>query len=131
MNAAFLGALISLLLVMFELLFYYVLEDAVYVERDAKERFGLPVYGLLTRGNDELQKQMFEDNLEFIFGKEPKDNLKDKTGTMRNYSSLYGVLKTRKENDVIFSIVVQDSDKRKSLLKNFENTVVGIIYKNY
>ena len=79
-NAAFLGALISLLLVMFELLFYYVLEDAVYVERDAKERFGLPVYGLLTRGNDELQKQMFEDNLEFIFGKEPKDNLKDNLG---------------------------------------------------
>ena len=60
-----------------------------------------------------------------------KDNLKAKTGTMKNYSSLYGVLKTRKENEVIFSIVVQDSDKRKSLLKNFENTLVGIIYKNY
>ena len=66
-NAAFLGALIALLLSVFILLFYYVLEDAVYVERDAKERFGLPVYGLLTKGNDELQKQMFEDNLKTVF----------------------------------------------------------------
>lgn len=67
-NAAFLGAFIALLLSMFVLLFYYVLEDAVYVERDAKERFGLPVYGLLTRKNDELQRQMFGDNLKTVFG---------------------------------------------------------------
>lgn len=66
-NAAFLGALIAELLVMFLLLFYYVLEDAVYVERDGELRFGLPVYGLLTKGNDELQKQMFRDNLNFVF----------------------------------------------------------------
>ena len=67
-NAAFLGALTAGLLVMFLLLFYYVLEDAVYVERDGELRFGLPVYGLLTKGNDELQKQMFGDNLNFVFG---------------------------------------------------------------
>lgn len=67
-NAAFLGALIALLLSVFILLFYYVLEDAVYVERDAKERFGLPVYGLLTKGNDELQKQMLANNIEYVFG---------------------------------------------------------------
>lgn len=66
-NAAFLGALIAFFLASFALLFYYVLEDAVYVERDAKERFGLPVYGLLTKGNDELQKQMFADNLKTVF----------------------------------------------------------------
>ena len=67
-NAAFLGALIVVLLVIFGLLFYYVLEDAVYVEKDAEMRFGLPVYGLLTKGNDELQKQMYGDNLKFVFG---------------------------------------------------------------
>ena len=67
-NAAFLGALLAVVLVVFGLLFYYVLEDAVYVERDARERFGLPVYGLLTKGNDSLQKQIFTDNLKFIFG---------------------------------------------------------------
>lgn len=68
LNAAFLGALIALLLSAFVLLFYYVLEDAVYVERDAKERFGLPVYGLLTKNKDELQHQMFVNNMEYVFG---------------------------------------------------------------
>ena len=68
LNAAFLGALLTVVLTIFVLLFYYILEDAVYVERDAQRRFGLPVYGLLTKGNDGLQKQMFEDNLKFVFG---------------------------------------------------------------
>lgn len=72
LNAAFLGALIALILVIFGLLFYYVLEDAVYVERDAEERFGLPVYGLLTKGNDELQQQMFADNMAYVFGSDKK-----------------------------------------------------------
>ena len=66
-NAAFLGALIAGILVIFGLWFYYILEDAVYVEKDGELRFGLPVYGLLTKGNDELQKQMFGDNLRFVF----------------------------------------------------------------
>lgn len=83
MNAAFLGALIVGLLVAFGLLFYYVLEDAVYVERDAKERFGLPVYGLLTKGNDELQRQMFSDNIGFLLrkDKELEDNQNVKLST--------------------------------------------------
>ena len=68
LNATFLGAFIALLLSAFVLLFYYVLEDAVYVERDAKERFRLPVYGLLTKNKDELQHQMFVNNMEYVFG---------------------------------------------------------------
>lgn len=67
-NAAFLGALVCVLLVIFALLFYYVLEDAVYVEKDGEQRFGLPVYGLLTKEKDELQKQVFGDNLKYVFG---------------------------------------------------------------
>ena len=67
-NAAFLGALIVTILVIFCLLFYYFLEDAVYVEKDGEARFHLPVYGLLTKGNDEIQKQMFGDNLKYVFG---------------------------------------------------------------
>ena len=76
-NAAFLGALIAVILVIFGLLFYYVLEDAVYVEKDAELRFGLPVYGLLTRGNDELQKQMYEQNLTYAFGSSEKNSEKE------------------------------------------------------
>lgn len=67
-NAAFLGALITTLLVIFGLLFYYALEDSCYVERDAEERFGLPVYGLLTKKQDVAQKKMLKQNLSFVFG---------------------------------------------------------------
>ena len=67
-NAALLGALLLFLLTLFGLLLYYVLEDAVYVEKDGVQRFGLPVYGFLTKGNDELQKQIWEDNLTYVFG---------------------------------------------------------------
>lgn len=69
-NAAFLGALIATIFVIFGLLFYYFLEDAVYVEKDGEARFRLPVYGLLTKENDEIQKKMFGDNLDYAFGEE-------------------------------------------------------------
>lgn len=67
-NAAFLGALIITLLTVFILLFYYVLEDACYVEKDAENRFGIPVYGLLTKKQDTLQNEMLKENLTFVFG---------------------------------------------------------------
>ena len=71
MNAAFLGAFLGMIMAFFVLLFYYVLEDAVYVEKDGRLRFGLPVYGLLTKGNDEIQKQMLKMNMDYIFGDSP------------------------------------------------------------
>lgn len=67
-NAAFLGAMILTIAVVFGLLFYYCLQDASYVERDAELRFGLPVYGLLTKQKDALQQQILKENLEFCFG---------------------------------------------------------------
>ena len=67
-----------------------------------------------------------KDRLTFL-----KDNLKVKTGTMNKLSSLCGVLKTRQGNEIVFATVVQNSKKRNSLLKNFENTLIGIIYKKY
>ena len=67
-NAAFLGALILTLFIIFILLFYYVLEDAFYVEKDAEERFMFPVYGLLTKKQDPRQEQILKDNLSFVFG---------------------------------------------------------------
>lgn len=68
-NAAFLGMLLGTLLVSFVLLFYYVLQDGFYIEKDAERRFALPVYGLLTKKADQRQKKLYEDNLAFVFGK--------------------------------------------------------------
>lgn len=58
-------------------------------------------------------------------------NLRAKTGTMREFSSLAGTFKTRKNTNIVFVSIVQDSPKRKSLLKNYENTLIGIMYKKY
>lgn len=62
-NAAFLGALLGGLVGLFGLLFYYVLEDAVYVEMDASCRFGLPVYGMLTEKEDSSYLKLYQNNL--------------------------------------------------------------------
>ena len=67
-----------------------------------------------------------KDRLTFL-----KNNLRVKTGTMKNHSSLCGVLKTRQENEIIFTTIIQNSKKRTSLMKNFENTFIGLIYKKY
>lgn len=72
-NAAFLGALLTALAVLFGELFYYCLLDACYTERDAKERFGLLVFGIQTKGKDSLQEQMLKENLEYrLKGSDPE-----------------------------------------------------------
>jgi PBP4 family serine-type D-alanyl-D-alanine carboxypeptidase len=60
-----------------------------------------------------------------------KDNLRAKTGTMRDMSALMVNMCTRKNTDIFFVSIVQNSSKRKALLKHYENTLLGIIYKNY
>lgn len=72
-NAAFLGAMIGGLLVVFVLFGVYILEDAVYVEKDAKERFGLPVFGMTTKKQDAKQEQILQDNLTYAFGEAPPE----------------------------------------------------------
>lgn len=58
-------------------------------------------------------------------------NLKAKTGTLRNYSSICANFTTRNNNDIILVSIVQDSSKRKGLLKDYENRLIGLIYKKY
>ncbi|MBQ4646337.1 MAG: D-alanyl-D-alanine carboxypeptidase [Candidatus Gastranaerophilales bacterium] len=60
-----------------------------------------------------------------------QDNLRAKTGSMRELSALTANFKTRNNTDIIFVSIVQDSPKRKSLLKNYENGLIGLIYKKY
>ena len=67
-----------------------------------------------------------KDRLGFLEG-----NIKAKTGTHSQLSALLGGFKTRKGKNIVFAIIIQNSPKRKAILKNFENTLVGTIYKNY
>ena len=60
-----------------------------------------------------------------------KDNLKAKTGTMENFSSLLGTLKTSKNNKLIFCTIIQNSTKRKAVLKSFENDFITMLFRRY
>jgi D-alanyl-D-alanine carboxypeptidase len=60
-----------------------------------------------------------------------ENNLRAKTGTLANMSSIMGSFTTRENKDIVFCVIVQNSPERKALLKNFENSLVGIIYKEF
>jgi capsular polysaccharide biosynthesis protein len=70
-NAAFLGGLIGCLLALFLVLGRLLLEDAFYVEKDARMRFPQPVLGLTTAGGDAALEKRLQENLEQLFGSEP------------------------------------------------------------
>lgn len=58
-------------------------------------------------------------------------NLRAKTGTLSKMSSIAGTLKTKKEKDIIFTSIIQNSPKRSAVLKNFENNVIVELYRRY
>ncbi len=60
-----------------------------------------------------------------------ENNLRAKTGTLSQISCITGTMKTKKKREVVFSIMIQNSPKRMAVIKNFENGLIGIIYKNY
>ena len=60
-----------------------------------------------------------------------KDNLKAKTGTLKNYSSIFANLITKNNNNLVLISIEQDSTLRKALLKNFEDMLIGLLYKKY
>ena len=60
-----------------------------------------------------------------------ENNIRAKTGTLSKMSGFVGTLKTMQNKDILFCILTQNSSKRKAILKNFENTLVGLIYRKY
>jgi len=60
-----------------------------------------------------------------------KDNLRAKTGTLSGVSSLLVEFKSYNKNDIIACSIIQNSQKKKSLLKDFENRLVAVLYRKY
>ena len=60
-----------------------------------------------------------------------ENNVRAKTGTLSGVSSIAGILTSRENREIIFVIITQNSPKRKAVLKNFENTVISILYRRY
>ncbi len=67
-----------------------------------------------------------KDRLPFL-----ENNLRAKTGTLMGLSTISGTLNSNSNEDIVFSIIIQNSLKRKALLKNFENKIIGILYRYY
>ncbi len=60
-----------------------------------------------------------------------ENNLRAKTGTLSDMSSIAGTMASKSGNNVVFAIIVQNSPKRKAILKNFENNVITMLYRKY
>lgn len=67
-----------------------------------------------------------KDRVMFLQG-----NLRAKTGTLSKISSIVGILKTKKDHDIVFCIITQNSPKRKAVLKNFEDNIITILFRKY
>lgn len=65
-NAALLGALLLGLSSLLALLYYYVLEDAFYTEKELRCRFNLATYGIRTKAQDPAEKERLENNLNVL-----------------------------------------------------------------
>ena len=60
-----------------------------------------------------------------------KDNLRAKTGTLADMSGIMGMLNSKKCNKLYFAIIIQNTPKRKALLKNFEDNIITLIWRKY
>ena len=60
-----------------------------------------------------------------------QNNLKAKTGTLRSHSSIFADLTTKNNNNIVLISIEQDAVLRNALLKNFEDMLIGLIYRKY
>ena len=65
-NAVLLGAFIGVVIAVFVLAFWCLLDDSVYVEKDFTGRFAVPLLGMLTKKGDAAWKQELADNVTYM-----------------------------------------------------------------
>lgn len=60
-----------------------------------------------------------------------KNDLKAKTGTLSRISSILGILRTQKKNNLLFFIIIQNSPKPENESKELEDQLLNIFSKKY
>lgn len=65
-NAVLLGAMVGVVIAVFVLAFWCLMDDSVYVERDFTGRFDVPLLGMLTKKGDSAWKQELADNAGYL-----------------------------------------------------------------
>ena len=76
-NAALLGAVLGAAAGFFGWLFWYCLDDSVYLEADFEDRFGIPVLGVLTEKKDASFRKELETALAFCLRGRERISLAD------------------------------------------------------
>ena len=125
-------------------MFYDTYKDLITSDVKIADGSGVSRYNLInTEIYVKLLKELFKDeNYKNLLATANQGTLKDrllflenniraKTGTLSNMSSIAGTFTTKKGKSAIFAIIIQNSPKRKAVLKNFENTLIGLIYRKY
>ncbi|WP_455615524.1 hypothetical protein [Eisenbergiella sp.] len=65
-NAIIFGGILGAVLSFLVLIFFYILDDSIYLEEDFAKRFPIPVLGLLTRGKDADYLEELKGNVAFL-----------------------------------------------------------------
>ena len=60
-----------------------------------------------------------------------ENNLRAKTGTLAGVSSLLAEFQSYNKNKIVACSIIQNSQKKKSLLKDFENRLIAVLYRKY
>lgn len=66
LNAFMFGGILGAVLSFLALVFFYILDDSIYLEEDFAKRFPIPVLGLLTRGKDADYLEELKGNAAFL-----------------------------------------------------------------
>lgn len=66
LNAFMFGSILGAVLSFLVLVFFYILDDSIYLEEDFAKRFRIPVLGILTRGKDADYLEELKGNAAFL-----------------------------------------------------------------
>ena len=66
LNAFMFGGILGAVLSFLVLVFFYILDDSIYLEEDFAKRFRIPVMGILTRGKDADYLEELKGNAAFL-----------------------------------------------------------------
>ena len=65
-NAGLLGAVLLGIVTFLTLLYYYLMEDGFYTEKDIRKRLEISVFGIETKGKDSEEEKRLKTNLELL-----------------------------------------------------------------
>jgi capsular polysaccharide biosynthesis protein len=136
-NAALTGAVLMLIVVLLSLALYYILDDSVYVEADAKKRFGIPAVGIFTSGESgtfQSYGSEFLSNYSYLCRKLKKvtlmsaDNGEDARNAAFTMEKLFSTNKLEESCEIIPVELAEESPKVYEKIRNTDGVLLTVRY---